>query len=70
MGRLGLDGWTSRGDLAEHNRVSRVRSAGLLVSEDDESVTLVAGIDDTHGNVHNPLTIPKFAITDRREVVT
>lgn len=64
----GSDSWVSRGELNDVAKVSRVRSAGILVAEDDESITLAEGVDETHNNVHHPITIPKLAITSREVI--
>ena len=65
-----IDSSTSGGWLHEERaRASDLRcwSIGFLVCDDDESVT-VAGSCAAQGALLDPITIPKVAITDMREV--
>lgn len=61
----GQDGWVDRQTALSGSIPSRVRSVGIVLHEDDESITLVTGEDTTHDNVDNPITIPKVAVTRR-----
>lgn len=59
-------GWQSPEDIS---RCLDIESIGYLVGEDECSVTLTTSVDQANGNVIDPITIPKCAITDRQEIV-
>lgn len=61
----GQDGWVKKQQALDTSTPSQCRTVGFVLCEDDESVTLMSTVDDSHGNVDNPLTIPKFAVTHR-----
>ena len=60
-------GWTSEANvLAEV--VSRCYSAGFVLKETNDAITLVQSIDPEGKNVDNYLVIPKFAIVHEATV--
>jgi hypothetical protein len=61
----GLDGWAPRNALADHSRPSTCRTAGIVVAENDQALTIAQSVDDTHGHFNASITIPHFAITAR-----
>jgi hypothetical protein len=44
----GHDGWAPRNELADQPRPSTCRTAGIVVAENDQALTIVQSVDDTH----------------------
>jgi hypothetical protein len=61
----GFDGWAPRNELADQPRPATCRTAGIVVAENDQALTIALSIDDTDGNFNGAITIPHFAITTR-----
>lgn len=63
----GIDSWSPIQDL-EDGQLAKCRTAGILLFEDDEAITVALSVDDQHDNVLNALTIPRASITHRSAI--
>lgn len=60
--------WIDRSESLKNSGVSTIRSAGIILTEDDDHVTLVQNIDERFDNVGPTMSIPKSAIIKRRRL--
>ncbi len=63
---MGLPGWQNQDLMA--NCDMKVRTVGLLVTEDHESYTVSANQCLDNGQVDSPMKIPKMSVTDIWEI--
>ena len=54
--------------VAMEHKMSRCVSAGILIKEDDEAITIVQSLDNKNRNVGDGITIPKCSIKRMRRL--